>query len=140
MSARTAARILLTLWCLGLAVGACAAEDPEREAREIAATLRCPVCQNLSVADSPSELAQQMRELIRRKVAAGERREQIVDYFVARYDEDLLLDPPKRGLNLLLWLGPGLVLAAAAALLTRSLRRWRRRSEELTDRLEAGQS
>jgi cytochrome c-type biogenesis protein CcmH len=139
VSARAAALLLLLAW-VGLAAGARASEDPEREAREIAAALRCPVCQSLSVADSPSELAQQMRELIRRKVAAGERREQIVDYFVTRYGEDVLLDPPRHGFNLLLWLGPLLALAAAAALLTRSLTRWRRGGEEPTERLEAGRS
>jgi cytochrome c-type biogenesis protein CcmH len=140
VSARAAAALLLLVAWVGLAAGARAAEDPEREVREIAAALRCPVCQSLSVADSPSELAQQMRELIRRKVAAGERRGQIVDYFVARYGEDVLLDPPRRGFTLLLWLGPLLALAAAAALLTRSLTRWRRGREELTDGLEAGRS
>ncbi len=40
-------------------------DDLEEQARRIAAELRCPVCQNLSVADSPSEMAQQMRALIR---------------------------------------------------------------------------
>jgi cytochrome c-type biogenesis protein CcmH len=140
VSARAAAALLLLVAWVGLAAGARAAEDPEREVRDIAAALRCPVCQSLSVADSPSELAQQMRELIRRKVAAGERRGQIVDYFVARYGEDVLLDPPRRGFTLLLWLGPLLALAAAAALLTRSLTRWRRGREELTDGLEAGRS
>jgi len=53
--------------------------------RDIARGLACPVCQGLSVADSPSQLATQMRELILQKVEDGETREQIVQYFVDRY-------------------------------------------------------
>jgi cytochrome c-type biogenesis protein CcmH len=138
---RPAATILLTALLavqLGRGSLAWAAEEPERQLREIAATLQCPVCQNISVADSPSELAQQMRQLIAQKLAAGESREQIVAHFVDRYGEEVLLDPPKRGFNLLLWGGPGLLLAAAAGALARSLARWRRPRADAPDGLEVG--
>src|SRR5439155_437257 len=80
--------------------------DPEARAQAIAAQLRCPVCQNESVADSPSELAAQMRTLIRAKVAAGETDQQIVDYFVSKYGEWILLEPPRRGPLWIVWLAP----------------------------------
>jgi cytochrome c-type biogenesis protein CcmH len=100
--------------------------DGDAEVREIAGALKCPVCQNISVADSPSDLAQQMRDLIQRKVAAGETREQILEYFVERYGEDVLLDPPGKGFNRLLWWGPAVVLAFGLAVVGATLRGWLR--------------
>lgn len=102
------------------------AADPDAEAREIAKALQCPVCQNLSVADSPSELAGQMRDTIKQKLAAGESREQIVAYFVDRYGEEILLDPPKRGFTLLIWAGPVLALILGGAVVAVVVSRWRR--------------
>src|SRR5262245_17314032 len=95
---------------------------------DIAVQLRCVVCQNLSVADSPSEMASQMRAIIRERLAAGESPAEVQRYFVERYGEWILLSPPRHGFNLLVWLLPlGAVLAglAAAALL---IRRWTRRA------------
>jgi cytochrome c-type biogenesis protein CcmH len=121
---RAIAVVLVAL--LLLLVRPALADDVDAEARDIGRTLRCPVCQNLSVADSPSELATQMRAVIRAKVAAGESRQQVLDYFVDRYGEDVLLDPPKRGFGLLVWAGPPLVLAIGAAILGLVIARWRR--------------
>ena len=74
-----------------LAAPALAAPPPgsvsDEAVREIAAQLRCVVCQNLSVADSPSETANQMREIIRERLRAGDRPEQVVAYFMDKYGE-----------------------------------------------------
>jgi len=75
-------------------------------ARHIAAGLRCPVCLNLSVADSPSRLAGEMRAAIAARVRSGQTDEQIRAYFVSRYGEWILLEPARRGLNLLPWALP----------------------------------
>jgi cytochrome c-type biogenesis protein CcmH len=95
----------------------------EQVVYDIAAQLRCVVCQNLSVADSPSEMAGQMRAIIRERLAAGESPAEVERYFVDRYGEWILLAPPRRGFNLLLWLLPfaavGVGLATAAALVWR---------------------
>lgn len=98
----------------------------EQEAREIAKLLRCPICQNLSVADSPSPLAQQMREIIRDQLAAGQPREAILAYFVERYGEEVLLDPPKQGFSGLLWWATLGMVVGGAALVTLLLRQWLR--------------
>jgi cytochrome c-type biogenesis protein CcmH len=79
---------------------------------EIAAGLRCPVCQNLSVADSPSGLAGEMRSEITTRLRDGERPEEIRAFFVDRYGEWILLEPPKRGLNLVPWAVPIVALIA----------------------------
>jgi cytochrome c-type biogenesis protein CcmH len=93
--------------------------DLDRQIREIASDLRCPVCENLSVADSPSPLAGEMRAVIRQKLQAGEPRQAIMQYFVDRYGEGILLYPPTQGFALLIWIG-ALASVLLAALLVGS--------------------
>lgn len=85
-------------------------------AHEIASGLRCPVCQNLSVADSPSRLAGEMRAEIGSQLQAGRSSEQVRAFFVERYGEWVLLAPTRRGLNLVPWLVPIIGLLAGAAI------------------------
>lgn len=106
--------------------GVAAPRNLDDEALEIGAMLQCPICQNVSVAYSPSQLATQMRQVIRQKLEAGESREQIIQYFVDRYGESILLEPPKRGFNLVAWRGPFLAVLAGAIGLFWLLRSWTR--------------
>jgi cytochrome c-type biogenesis protein CcmH len=87
----------------------------EAEAKRISSILRCPVCQGLSVADSPSPMATNIRQQVRELVAAGFDEDQILSYFEASYGEFVRLQPPLRGVNWLVWLAPvlGLVLGLA---------------------------
>ncbi len=122
--------VALVVLALGLAPSghalASAATTLDDQVRAIAARLRCPVCTNESVADSPSELAAQMRTLIRTKLEQGESPDAVVAYFVSRYGEWILLDPPRRGLGWLLWMAPAVLLlmglGIALAFLRRSVR------------------
>jgi len=98
--------------------------DLEDRVREIASELRCVVCQNLSVADSPSDLAKEMRNLVRELVRQGKSREEISAYFVSRYGEYVLLSPPKRGFNLLVWGLPFLASAVGGGAVYLVARRW----------------
>lgn len=77
-----------------------------QESRAVAGDLACPVCQGLSVADSPSQLAGQMRGMIRRKVQAGEAPAAIKQDFVQAYGDSILLAPPHRGFWLFIWWVP----------------------------------
>ena len=95
---------------------------------EVAVQLRCVVCQNLSVADSPSEMASQMRAIIRERLAAGESPAEVQRYFVERYGEWILLAPPRRGFNLLVWLLPLAAVLAGLAAAAMLIRRWTRRA------------
>ncbi len=104
-------------------VASAGAQGIDAQAQAIAAHLRCPVCQNESVADSPAELASQMRALIREKLAAGDSPDQIVAYFVSRYGEWILLEPPRRGLGWFVWIAPLAVLILGGVLVARFLRR-----------------
>jgi len=100
----------------------------EEQVREVAAQLRCVVCQNLSVADSPSEMARQMRGIIRERLAAGESPEQVVAYFMEKYGEWILLSPRRQGFNLLVWTVPFAGLAAGLLALGLVVVRWTRRA------------
>jgi cytochrome c-type biogenesis protein CcmH len=101
----------------------------EEQVRQIAAELRCPVCQGLSVADSPAGMAEQMRDLIRERLQAGDSPEAIKAYFVERYGEWILLAPKREGFNLVVWVLPFLGLGVGAVGLVIVLRRWRERPE-----------
>ena len=94
---------------------------------DIAAQLRCVVCQNLSVADSPSEMASQMRAIIRERLAAGESPAEVQRYFVDRYGEWILLSPPRRGFNLLVWLLPLAAVLIGLAITAALIWRWTHR-------------
>ena len=94
----------------------------EVQAQAIGRTIRCPVCQGLPITESPSDLSQQMLRELRAQVRAGQSADQITTYFAARYGDTVLLDPPRRGVNLLLWLGPLAALLVGAWLLLTHLR------------------
>lgn len=92
--------------------------------KHVAAQLRCPVCQGLSLQDSQSELSQQMKGVIRDQIVAGKTDAQVMDYFVAKYGEWILLEPRAHGFNLAVYLLPLLLLAGGIAVLYVSVKRW----------------
>jgi len=109
------------------ATGATATAVSEDAVHEVAAQLRCVVCQSLSVADSPSETAHQMKDIIRERLAAGETPEQVRAYFVEKYGTWILLSPPRQGFNLLVWVVPFAGLGLGLVLVLIVVRRWSRR-------------
>ena len=123
--------LLIASLVLALTVTA-SAQEVDLHVRLIASKLRCPVCQNESVADSQSELSAQMRTVIRDKLAAGETEDQIVGYFVSRYGEWILLEPPRQGVLWFVWLAPVVALLGGAALVIAYLRRSVRPHPHLT--------
>ena len=118
---------LVMMCCIPLALAA-TTPDLEAQVREIAIQLRCPVCQGLSVGDSPSELANEMRTLIREQLQQGKTPAEVLDYFAQRYGEWILLAPPKRGFNLVVWVLPFVLLPIGAAVVYVGARRWVRQS------------
>jgi cytochrome c-type biogenesis protein CcmH/NrfF len=85
------------------------------ETLRIARGLRCPVCQGQSVGESPSETAITMRLRVKELVEAGYSEDQIERYFIGRYGEWVLLDPPQRGLTQVLFVGPAVALVVVIA-------------------------
>ena len=92
--------------------------DPElaRQTDELASIMRCPVCQALSVNDSPSLSAIAMKEEVRDLLAAGYSRDQVIRYFEQAYGEFIRLEPKAQGFNLVVWLAPALALVLGLGL------------------------
>lgn len=128
--------IVAIVAAIGLSLQAQRPTTHDERARNLASELRCPVCQSLSIADSPAPLAEQMRSIVREQLAAGATDQDVRDFFVARYGTWILLAPPVRGRDLLLWLAPGaFVLVGLVALTIRGRSRGRGRSAARTSRL-----
>lgn len=82
--------------------------EAEKEARvlKLGKRLRCAVCQGVAISDSPASMARAQLDKVRELVSDGKSDQEILDFFVERYGEWVLLEPTKGGLNALLWLGP----------------------------------
>lgn len=100
---------------------------------EIGRELRCPTCVAESVGESNAAIAREMRGLIQEQLDQGANRSEVLAYFQERYGDWILLNPPMRGMNLLVWLLPVLAAAAGLLLLARLLKRWRSAAEAPVD-------
>jgi len=103
-------------------------ESRSQQVQQIAAGLHCPICKDLSVADSPAPLAQQMRQQIDEQLAAGRSPDQIRAGFVAAYGDSVLMSPPRHGLGRTAYYLPLAVVLGGALVVLLLLRRWRQPS------------
>lgn len=124
-------RALALVLGLALATGALA-EEPgtsplppplELRAQQIGKALRCPVCQGMSVSDSPSDVARAQLDKVRELVLQGKSDQEIKDYFVARYGQWILLEPAHDGFAGLVWILPVLLLLGGGAIIVGVIRR-----------------
>ena len=97
---------------------------PEQEARvqRIGEQLRCPICQGLSIAASPSPAARAELDRVRELVREGKSDQEIKDYFISRYGDWVLLSPRAEGANWIVWAGPALLLVIGAITIARTLK------------------
>ena len=91
----------------------------EQRTYEVASLLRCPVCQGMSVADSPSTVALDMKQHVRELLARGYTQDQILNYFETSYGQFVRLKPR----NALVWILPVVVLLVGAVIVVITLRR-----------------
>jgi len=105
------------------------AQEPtpsDDEVNAIAHGLYCPVCENIPLDVCPTQACLQWRELIREKLAAGWNETQIKDYFVLQYGDRVLAEPPRRGLNWLVYILPPLIIVGGVVLVVLVLRGMRK--------------
>ncbi|PLC52956.1 cytochrome C biogenesis protein cycl [Pollutimonas nitritireducens] len=114
----------LTLLCAVIALPSWAdSAATEKRMLDIAAELRCLVCQNESIAASRADLAVDLRQQIREQIQAGKSDTEIRTYMVDRYGDFVLYRTPLKATTLLLWFGPMLLLAFGLLVLATTLRR-----------------
>lgn len=122
---------VLLLLCAGalLVFGRPSSTPPlDERTHAIAAQLRCPVCQGESVADASTDVARDIRAVIRRRLAAGQSGSQIDSYLEARYP-NISLAPSTTGVGRVAWLAPPLLLLGGVMLLLTLLADWRGRGK-----------
>src|ERR1700737_4594949 len=115
--------VLAAIWSYALLVSP-SQESLDQRVHDVASQLKCPVCQGESVADSPSTMSQQIRGVIRQQLQQGQSEQQIIQYFVSRYGNNILWSPPKQGFTILAWIIPIAILLSGALVLVLVLRGW----------------
>jgi cytochrome c-type biogenesis protein CcmH len=93
-----------------------AGEQLRLRTQQVGALLRCPVCQGLSVSDSPAEMAVNMRGQVRELLSRGYTQEQILSYFERSYGQFVLLKPKFNGVAAAVWILPLLAVAIGAVI------------------------
>lgn len=94
----------------------------DRATEEVASLMRCPVCQGLSVADSPSSSAVDLKAEVRRQLSLGYTGDQVIASFERSYGEFIRLAPKAEGFNWMVWLMPIVAFAVGALLIYLRLR------------------
>ncbi|MBP9500554.1 MAG: cytochrome c-type biogenesis protein CcmH [Candidatus Promineofilum sp.] len=119
-------RVILLILLLGLLPAAVYAQsDPitDDEVNQVAKDVYCPVCESTPLDVCPTAACADWRELIRTKLAEGQSRDEILEYFARQYGDGVLSNPPRRGVNLIiLWILPVLGVLLALLLFSRMLR------------------
>ncbi len=134
-------RLAALAWALMASCIAWAAEAPpvalnpviEARMMDLAAELRCLVCQNQTIADSHAGLAEDLRQQIREMLVKGMDEAQIRQYMTDRYGDFVLYRPPFKAGTALLWIGPGLLMVGALGALAWVLRRRQRMAADAFD-------
>lgn len=103
-----------------------ASEAEEQQFRELINELRCPKCQNQTIAESDAPLALDLRERVYQMTRDGYTRSEIIDFMRTRYGDFVHYKPPFNATTVILWAGPGLVLLIGIATIVGITRRQRR--------------
>lgn len=91
--------------------------------QHLTAQLRCPMCQNETLADSNAPIARDLRNQIFHLMQQGRSDDEIKQYLVARYSDYVLYDPPLKPGTWLLWFGPLLILCGGTGVVIAAIRK-----------------
>lgn len=118
------AMLMISVAALAVAVDETPLSDPaqEAEARLLMKEIRCLVCQNQSIEDSNADLARDLRQIVRERIALGDSPADVRSYLVDRYGDWVLLEPPVKTSTYFLWGSPFIFLGLVGFLILRSRR------------------
>lgn len=124
-----------------LLAGVAAAQEPvptpsDDDVNAVAKQLYCPVCENIPLDVCPTQACAQWRDLIRLKLGEGWSEADIKDYFVDQYGARVLAEPPRSGLNWLVYVVPPALFALGVFILYRTLTRWRQNTVAVQQTVE----
>jgi cytochrome c-type biogenesis protein CcmH len=123
--------VILPLAFLMAQTRTASAQNPtpsDDEVNRIAHQLYCPVCENTPLDVCPTEACRQWRDLIRLQLSQGQTEDQIKQYFVQQYGARVLAEPPRTGLNWLVYILPPAIILAGAIILLRAMQAWNKPS------------
>ncbi len=128
--------ILLTLLFTALTGSVALAQEPQPTPSDdavnaIAKELFCPVCENTPLDVCPTEACKQWRALIRQQLAEGKTKDEIQRYFVVQYGARVLSEPPREGLNWLIYVVPPVLFVIGAGILFSVFRSWKKPLPEI---------
>jgi cytochrome c-type biogenesis protein CcmH len=109
---------------VGLFVNEGSARTTEERTTNLAEGVKCPTCRSQSVAESEAPIAREIRAEIAQRIEAGESDDQIRDYLVSRYGQEVLLTPPSSGIAGLVWVIPVVAVVIAGVGLWLVFQRW----------------
>jgi cytochrome c-type biogenesis protein CcmH len=115
--------LVITPTSVAFAQGSSPTDD---EVNAIAKKLYCPVCESTPLDVCPTEACRDWREQIRQMLADGSTEKEILQYFVDQYGDRVLAEPPRTGLNWLIYILPPAIILIGALILFRALRSWTR--------------
>jgi cytochrome c-type biogenesis protein CcmH len=132
MTATTARRlvpwlVMAAAVVVALGIAATGSRGPattDARVRAIAAEVRCPTCEGLSVAESDASASRAIRDEIRRRVEQGQSSGEIRAYLAGRFGKDILLKPESSGAGALVWALPVIALVLALGGLAVVVKRW----------------
>lgn len=127
--------LFLTLVCLFMLAGQVLAQDPEPNydrINEVAKDLNCPTCTGINLADCRTLTCEQWRDKIGELITEGYSDQEVLDYFSTRYGTQVLLEPPRTGFTMALWILPVIALLAGGGWLFYTIRGWRNQAGEVS--------
>lgn len=127
--------LLVVIASAALASGTALADDLGQEQLQVEKQLGCPICTDLPLNVCTNQICEQMKGVIHQKLSEGETPDQVVQYFVARYGDGILLTPPQQGFTLAVWYLPILALLFGGFVVWAFVRQSVRRQGQIDRRL-----
>ena len=119
--------VFISIYGLFIAAPITLAQEPDYDRiNDVARQMNCPTCVGINLADCRTQTCEQWREQIGDLIQEGYSDQEILDYFSTRYGNRVLLEPPKSGSTLFLWIIPVVAVIVGGGWLFYMIRRWNR--------------